>query len=43
MRKIDWGGGMKIAPAFSTGPLWQFSSYKSGLFLLFRRVVVTAQ
>ena len=21
VRKIDWGGGMKIAPAFSTGPL----------------------
>ena len=29
---------MKIAPAFSTGPLGQFSSHKSVFFLLFRRV-----
>ena len=33
--KIDWGGGMKIAQAFSTGPLWQFSSHKSVFFCLF--------
>ena len=26
---------MKIAPAFSTGPLWQFASHKSVFFCFF--------
>ena len=30
-----WGGGTKISPAFSLGPMWQFSSHKSVFFSAF--------